>query len=182
MTAIPNKSILDGSATPTTAQFKSAMGQLHDYLNERSEAFLTWVAGSDTITANTLTSVTAYTVGQELSFVAVGDNGAVVTGFLSVTGNGTFGNKTTFITGLQPVSIASGDLNNDGKIDLITSNFSPSANSASVLLGNGNGTFLNHTTFGTGSIARELTLGDINNDNFLDIITVSKNSNIAIVL
>lgn len=79
MTAIPNKSILDGSATPTTAQFKSAMGQLHDYLNERSEAFLTGVAGSDTITANTLTSVTAYTVGQELSFVAVGDNTGAVT-------------------------------------------------------------------------------------------------------
>lgn len=37
MTAIPSKSILDGSSAPTTAQFKSAMGQLHDFLSERTD-------------------------------------------------------------------------------------------------------------------------------------------------
>lgn len=37
MTAIPSKNILDGSSTPTTAQFKSAMGQLHDFLSERTD-------------------------------------------------------------------------------------------------------------------------------------------------
>lgn len=41
MTAIPSKSILDGSATPTTAQFKSAMGQLHDFLSERTDVAAT---------------------------------------------------------------------------------------------------------------------------------------------
>lgn len=41
MTAIPSKSILDGSATPTTSQFKNAMGQLHDFLSERTDVAAT---------------------------------------------------------------------------------------------------------------------------------------------
>ena len=43
-----------------------------------------------------------------------------------------------------------GDFNGDGRSDLVTADYSI-GNTASVLLGNGNGTFQAKQTFGTGS-------------------------------
>jgi hypothetical protein len=52
-------------------------------------------------------------------------------------GNGTFQAAQSFATGNGPGSVAVGDFNGDGKLDIVTAN----ANDVSVLLGNGNGTF-----------------------------------------
>ena len=57
-----------------------------------------------------------------------------------------------FDTGLNPYSVAIGDLNGDGKLDLVTAN--GSFNGVSVLLGNGNGTFATAVSYGTGSDPR----------------------------
>ncbi len=73
-----------------------------------------------------------------------------------------------------------GDVNGDGKLDIITANYLN--NNSSVLLGNGNGTFQTQTTFATGSYPSSVTLGDVNVDGKLDIITANFGSNSASVL
>lgn len=94
MTALPNKSILNGDSTPTTSQFKNAMGQLHDYLSERSDDYLTAVSGTDNIVATANPGIVAYESGQVFSFIANGSNTGAVTininslGVKNITKNG----------------------------------------------------------------------------------------------
>jgi hypothetical protein len=64
-----------------------------------------------------------------------------------------------------------GDVNGDGRLDIVTAN-NNSAN-ASVLLGNGDGTFAAQATFATGGNPRSVTVGDVNGDGNLDIITAN---------
>jgi uncharacterized repeat protein (TIGR01451 family) len=93
-------------------------------------------------------------------------------GVLLGNGNGTFQFMTTFATGSNsnPVSIAVGDVNRDGKPDLVVANFNN--NNVGVLLGNGNGTFAAEQTFstGAGSDPTSVSLADVNGDGKLDAI------------
>src|SRR5206468_5146281 len=59
-----------------------------------------------------------------------------------------FGARTDFATGSGPGSLAIGDLNGDGLLDLAATNFNSAT--VSVLLGNGDGTFGAHTDYATG--------------------------------
>ena len=95
-------------------------------------------------------------------------------------GNGTFQDQQTFATGLNPRSVALGDVNGDGKLDLVVANYG--SNSVSVLLGNGNGTFQNQQTFATGSSPRSVTLGDVNGDGQLDLGVANRDSATVSVL
>ncbi|MFN6053746.1 MAG: Ig-like domain repeat protein, partial [Planctomycetia bacterium] len=70
-----------------------------------------------------------------------------------------------------PASVTLGDVNGDGRLDIIIAN-SISA-SASVLLGNCNGTFQPQATFATGTRTRSVTLGDVNADGKLDMVTAN---------
>jgi len=54
-------------------------------------------------------------------------------------GDGTFQSPVNYVTGNQPGSVAVGDFNEDGKLDLVVAN--SSSGNISVLLGNGDGTF-----------------------------------------
>lgn len=66
-------------------------------------------------------------------------------------------------------SIASGDLNNDGNIDIVSATFS--SNNISVLLGNGLGNFGTAVNYAMTGSPRDVVLGDLNNDNNLDVVT-----------
>ena len=56
------------------------------------------------------------------------------------------------------------------------------SNTASVLLGNGNGTFQARQSFGTGSYPYSVAVGDFNSDGRRDLVTADEGSNTASVL
>ena len=73
-----------------------------------------------------------------------------------------------------------GDFNGDGKSDLVTADYD--GNTASVLLGNGNGTFQAKQSFGTGSWPFSVAVGDFNGDGKSDLVTADDGGNTASVL
>ena len=82
-------------------------------------------------------------------------------------GDGTFATQTTYPTGTQPISIAIGDFNGDGKLDLAVANLG--SNTVSILLGQGDGTFAAQTTYPTGRLPFSIAIGDLNGDGKLDL-------------
>src|SRR5262249_37743910 len=70
-----------------------------------------------------------------------------------------------------PESVAAGDVNHDGNIDLVTA--TNSAASVSVLLGNGLGVFGSAQQYATGGGTNDVVLADFNNDGNLDVATVA---------
>jgi len=79
-------------------------------------------------------------------------------------GDGTF--QTAVKYGGGGYSIAVGDFNDDGQLDLAVANYS----SLSLLLGNGNGTFEAPVEFGAGAGLSALVAVDFNHDGKLDLV------------
>ena len=80
-------------------------------------------------------------------------------------GDGTFSAPQDFAAGTGARSVVMDDFNGDGNADLATSNGGfNGANSVSVLLGNGDGTFQEQQTFTVGDRPESVTTGDFNDD------------------
>ncbi len=86
-----------------------------------------------------------------------------------------FRTAVNYGTDLFPYSVAVGDFNGDGKLDLVTANYG--ANDASVLLGNGDGTFHTAVNYGVGSMPDWVTVGDFNHDGKLDLAVANECGN-----
>src|SRR6266542_2354884 len=86
-----------------------------------------------------------------------------------------------FIAGNQPVAVAVGDLNGDGKLDLAVANkFSADF---SVLLGQGDGTFVTFTNYSIGAAPSAVAIGDFNGDSKLDVaVADSGSTNVWVLL
>ena len=74
----------------------------------------------------------------------------------------------SFGGGVYPISVAIGDVNGDGKPDLVVANYDSSG--ASVLLGNGDGTFQSPTALNTGAPSTSVAVADVNGDGKLDLV------------
>ena len=117
------------------------------------------------------------------SSIAVGDfNGdgkldlAVASGGVSVllgNGDGTFQAAKSFVVSGSPWAVAIGDFNGDGKLDLATANGGGGLEpgTVSVLMGNGDGTFLEAPTYAAGAAGSHIAVGDFNGDGKLDLVT-----------
>jgi hypothetical protein len=82
-----------------------------------------------------------------------------------------FGVAVDYIAGVLPRSQAVGDLNDDGYADIVTGLFS--LGKASVLINRGDGTYEFPECYAVGDRVRMVALGDIENDDDLDIFALS---------
>jgi hypothetical protein len=118
-----------------------------------------------------------------LDLVVANEGQNPIPGSVSVllgNGDGSFQDQQTFATGTLPFTVATGDLNGDGKPDLITPNLS--SNTVSVLLGNGDGTFQPQQTFATGKVPMSVAEADVNGDGRPDLVVANNGSKSVSVL
>lgn len=95
-------------------------------------------------------------------------------------GDGTFQARNDFGVGHFPQSVAAGDFNGDGKVDLATADHDN--NTVSVLLGNGDGTFRPRSTFACGSLPTSVAVADLNADGKLDLAVADNGGAVSILL
>jgi hypothetical protein len=112
--------------------------------------------------------------------VVVGNLGGSTVDVLLANGNGTFEAFRTVAVGSNPQDVILADFNHDGNLDLAVANDSSTANSVSVLLGTGKGTFTARKSFATGMSPPYLVASDINGDGKLDLAVANySNSSIS---
>ena len=89
-------------------------------------------------------------------------------------GDGSFAAPVQLTVGRGTQAVAIGDLNGDGKLDLLTGN-SPSylnpGSSVSVLLGRGDGTFEARVDYAIDGAPQRVGLADMNGDGKLDVVS-----------
>ena len=78
-------------------------------------------------------------------------------------------------------SVTIRDLNDDNLLDISAANWL--SDTVSVMLGNGDGTFLNSTIYKAGAWPKGVAAEDINNDGIFDLVVPNyKSNNISILL
>lgn len=102
-----------------------------------------------------------------------GDNGSV--SILLGTGVNSFLAPTRLIAGNSPSSIDAGDLNKDGALDLVVTNFG--SNTATIFQGFNDGRFESRAAISLGLGPIDLSLVDVNHDGDIDIVSTSLTDN-----
>ncbi len=88
--------------------------------------------------------------------------------------------RTDFTTGNMPVAVIAADFNGDGRFDLAVAD--KGANTVSVLLGKGDGTFPTRNDFATGTSPVAVAIGDFNGDGKMDLAVVNRDANSVSIL
>ena len=112
----------------------------------------------------------------------------IVVGFAATLGFVSFHGKSLaqsypgeqVTVGALPVSVAIGDVNGDGRLDVVTAN--QVASTISVALSNGAAGFLASTSFPVGASPLSVAIGDVNGDGKKDVVTSNFNANSVSVL
>ncbi len=133
----------------------------------------------ETVSFSYTTGLTSFTGGLPLTRTFVGSYR--VAG--SIAGStGTFGTATNIAAGNASFSIAIGDFNGDGKLDLAVLN---GDDTVSILLNYGSGGFLASTTLAVGSSANggglAIIAADFNGDGKLDLAVADTGNNVVAI-
>ena len=99
------------------------------------------------------------------------DNGGGSASVLLGRGDGTFADRVDYLGFGARNSLALGDLDNDGVLDLVMADEERAL--VSVRLGRGDGTFATRVNYATGPSPSFVTLGDLNGDGALDLVTTT---------
>lgn len=91
-----------------------------------------------------------------------------------------FQERIEYATGKYPSSVAVGDLNGDGTLDLVTTN--ANGDNVSVLFGKRNGTFRPYVNYPTGSRPASVQIGDLNRDGVPDLANANPSADTVSVL
>ena len=143
----------------------------------------------------------SFATGNSAGSVAVGDfNGdgqpdlAVASGgsrsvsvLLDTTPAGatvpSFSAPQTYAAGNSPGSVAIGDVNGDGVLDLVVTDLGLGSNTVNVLLGNGDGSFKPAVSFPAGQqVPSSVAVADVNGDGKPDLIVTNSGSDAVSVL
>ena len=116
-----------------------------------------------------------------LDLAVANDDTAGTVAMLLGNGDGTFKPAQKYQAGgSNSESVAAGDFNRDGRLDVAVAN--AGSNTVSVLLGNGNGTFQAAQVFAVGTKPEFVVAGDVNGDGILDLAVANLNSGTVTVL
>ncbi|CAF3000027.1 unnamed protein product [Rotaria sp. Silwood2] len=116
--------------------------------------------------------------------IIVANSGANNVGVLMNAGNSIFTAQVTYSTGggSNPNSVATADVNGDGKVDIIVAN--NGASNVGVLMNTGNGIFTAQVIYSTGggSNPYSVAAADVNGDGEIDIIVANNGGNTVGIL
>ena len=114
--------------------------------------------------------------------VTANNNNTGTVGVLLGQASGGFAAVNAYSTGgVYPVSIAVGDVNSDGRLDLITANTGD--NTTGVLLGQAGGGFAPGSTYSTGGVYPVGTaVGDVNGDGRPDLVAANYGNTVGVLL
>ena len=97
-------------------------------------------------------------------------------------GDGTFQNAISRYTAAYAISVAVGDFNGDGTLDVAVADAHVGADSVVVLLGNGNGTLQTAQRYYVGSSQEAVAVGDFNGDGILDLVTANDDGTVSVLV
>lgn len=121
--------------------------------------------------------------GDHLLDVALNTSGSPANPAVEVLlgkGDGSFQpNHQILSVGQIPLSVAVGDFDRNGALDLVTAN---SQGTLSLLLGNGDGSFRPRVDLTVGAVPRAVAVGDFNGDGLLDVVAAKQLSETVSVL
>jgi uncharacterized repeat protein (TIGR01451 family) len=97
-------------------------------------------------------------------------------------GDGSFQPAVNYFVGSGTYDVAVGDLNGDGKPDLVVTLFAPGLNSIAVLLGSGDGTFQSPVSYSAGAGPITVKVADLNQDGNADVVVADVASGVSVLL
>ncbi len=113
-------------------------------------------------------SATPFTAGGNYNIV-VANNLTNTVSVLVGNGDGTFQSPVVYPVGVQPYTVAVGDVNNDGFADIVTANQDLSGGTVSVLLNDGTNNFPTRVDYPAGTTPSDVVLGNFRGDNRVDL-------------
>jgi hypothetical protein len=129
-----------------------------------------------------LAAAMRFSAGESWKRVSVHSLAVRFRGVAMYIGLGTIETRASFPLGANtPITIAVGDFNGDGKLDVASSNYLPSG-SVTVMLGNGDGTFHLGATYPVGVQPFYIASADFRHEGILDLVVGDFSSNNVYVM